>query len=108
MAGNVQEFTDSNFDADVLGSDIPVLVDFTAVWCAPCKAIAPTVAQLADEYQGKIKVGKLDIDYNPKAPTSYHVRGVPTLMVFKGGKVADQVMGAVNKRRLQAMLDGAL
>jgi thioredoxin 1 len=108
MAGNVVEFTDGNFQAEVLGSDTPVLVDFTAVWCGPCKAIAPTVAQLADEYKGRVKIGKIDIDHNPATPVRYHVRGVPTLILFKGGQVKDQVVGAVNKKRLQDMIGGAL
>ena len=108
MAGNMVEFTDGNFESEVLGSDVPVLVDFTATWCGPCKAIAPTVAELADEYKGRMKVGKLDIDASPKVPVKYHVRGVPTLMVFKGGKVHQQVVGAVNKKRMKDMFDSAL
>ena len=108
MAGNVIEFTDSNFDSEVLKSNVPVLVDFTAVWCGPCKAIAPTVAELAGEYAGRVKVGKMDIDHSPATPTKYHVRAVPTLLMIKGGKVVDQIMGAANKKRIQAMFDNAL
>jgi len=102
------EFTDTNFSAEVLGSEIPVLVDFSAVWCGPCKAIAPTVEALADEYSGRIKVGKMDIDNNPDTPVKYHVRAVPTLILFKAGQPVDQVMGAVNKRRIQGMFDAVL
>lgn len=102
------ELTDSNFNDEVLTSDLPVLVDFSAVWCGPCKAIEPSVKALADEYAGRAKIGKLDIDKNPTTPVNYHVRAVPTLILFKGGKPADQVMGAVNKRRLISMIDGAL
>ncbi|HCP48068.1 MAG TPA: thioredoxin [Deltaproteobacteria bacterium] len=102
------EFTDTNFSDEVLGSEIPVLVDFSAVWCGPCKAIAPTVEALADEYNGRIKVGKMDIDNNPDTPVKYHVRAVPTLILFKGGQPVDQVMGAVNKRRIQGMFDAVL
>jgi len=108
MAGNVVDFTDANFDSDVLNSDVPVLVDFTAVWCGPCKAIAPTIAKLADEYEGRVKIGKLDIDHNPTIPTKYHVRAVPTLMLFQGGQVKDQVMGAVNKKKIEGMFNAVL
>ncbi len=107
MAGNVLELTDTNIDATLTG-DLPVLVDFTAVWCGPCKAIAPTVAKLADEYAGKVAIGKLDIDHNPKTPAKFHVRAVPTLIVFKDGKAVNQVVGAVNERKMRAMLDGVL
>jgi thioredoxin 1 len=109
MAGpNVLDISDTNFDSEVIASDLPVLVDFTATWCGPCKAIAPVIDQLADEYAGRIKVGKMDIDNNPGTPVKYHVRAVPTLILFKGGQPVDQVMGAVNKRRLQSMFDALL
>ena len=108
MAGNLTDFTDSNFQSEVLDSDVPVLVDFTAVWCGPCKAIAPTIGKLADEYAGRIKIGKLDIDHNPHVPTKYHVRGVPTLILFQGGQVKDQVMGAVNKKKIEGMFNAVL
>ncbi len=108
MAGTVADFTDANFDSDVLNSDVPVLVDFTAVWCGPCKAIAPTIAKLADEYEGRVKIGKLDIDHNPATPTKYHVRAVPTLILFQGGQVKDQVMGAVNKKKIEGMFNAVL
>mgnify|MGYP003947859501 CR=1 FL=1 len=109
MAGaNTLEFSDGNFDSEVLESDLPVLVDFTAVWCGPCKAIAPTIDALADEYAGRVKVGKMDIDHNPGTPVKYHVRAVPTLILFKGGQPVDQVMGAVNKRRIQGMFESVV
>ncbi len=108
MAENVSQFTDTNFDSEVLNSDIPVLVDFTAIWCGPCKAIAPTIDTLAGEYAGKVKVGKLDIDHNPKTPTKYHVRGVPTLILFQNGQVKDQVVGAVNKKKIESMFQAVL
>ena len=88
MAGNgIVEVTDANFDQDVLKADQPVLVDFWATWCGPCRAIAPIVDELAKEYQGKIKVGKMDVDRNNATPMRYGVRGIPTLLVFKGGQV---------------------
>lgn len=109
MAGqHVLDFTDSNFDTEVAGSDLPVLVDFTATWCGPCKAIAPVIDQLADEYAGRVKIGKMDIDANPGTPVKFHVRAVPTLILFKDGQPVDQVMGAVNKRRIQGMFDSVL
>ena len=85
-----------------------VAVDFTATWCGPCKAIAPVIDQLADEYAGRVKIGKMDIDANPGTPVKFHVRAVPTLILFKDGQPVDQVMGAVNKRRIQGMFDSVL
>ena len=105
---NVMAFTDANFDQEVLQSDIPVLVDFWATWCAPCKAIAPLVDTVADEYAGKVKVGKVNVDENQATPGKFGVRGIPTLILFKGGAVVDQIVGAVPKSQLDALLAKAL
>lgn len=104
----VMAFTDTNFDREVLQSDIPVLVDFWATWCAPCKAIAPLVDAVADEYTGQVKVGKVNVDENPATPGKYGVRGIPTLILFKGGAVIDQIVGAVPKSQLDALIAKAL
>ncbi|MBI5655441.1 MAG: thioredoxin [Geobacter sp.] len=104
----VKTFTDANFDTDVLQSTVPVLVDFWATWCAPCKAIAPVVDAIADEYAGKVAVGKVNVDDNPATPGKYGVRGIPTIILFKEGKVVDQVVGAVPKAQLEALIKKAL
>ena len=104
----VMAFTDTNFDREVLQSELPVLVDFWATWCAPCKAIAPLVDAVAEEYAGKVKVGKVNVDENPATPGKYGVRGIPTLILFKGGVVIDQVVGAVPKSQLDALIAKAL
>jgi len=104
----VMAFTDTNFEREVLQSDIPVLVDFWATWCAPCKAIAPLVDAVADEYAGQVKVGKVNVDENPATPGKYGVRGIPTLILFKGGAVIDQIVGAVPKSQLDALIAKAL
>ncbi len=96
---HMMEFTDANFDAEVLKSDKPTLVDFWATWCAPCRAIAPMVEQLAKQYSGQVKVGKLDVDHNQRAATTYGVRSIPTLLLFKGGKVVEQLVGAGPKTK---------
>jgi thioredoxin 1 len=106
MAGNaILEVTDQNFDQDVLKSDKPVLVDFWATWCGPCRAIAPIVEELANEYQGKVKVAKMDVDRNQATPMRYHVLSIPTLLVFKDGQVKEQIVGYVPKEHIQKALD---
>jgi thioredoxin 1 len=94
------EITDANFEKEVLQSEKPVLVDFWAVWCGPCKMIAPVVEEIAREYDGKLKVGKMDVDNNPEASMRLGIRSIPTLMVFKGGKIVEQIIGAVPKKNL--------
>lgn len=100
--------TDSSFDADVIKSDKPVLVDFWATWCAPCKAIGPVIDAIAEEYEGRIAVGKVNVDDSPATPGKYGVRGIPTIILFKDGKVVDQVVGAVPKSQLEALINKAL
>lgn len=107
MAGNVVELTDNNFQTEVLESAQPVLVDFWAPWCGPCRAIAPMVEELAGEYQGSVKVGKINIDDNPQAAMKYNIGSIPTLLIFKGGEIVESMVGAPPKNRLQAMLDAA-
>ncbi len=94
------EVTDANFQNEVLNSDKPVLIDFWAEWCGPCKMIAPMVEELANEYDGKLKVGKVDVDSNQQTSMQYGIRSIPTLLIFKGGKVVDQLVGAVPKKML--------
>ena len=105
---NTLVFTDAAFDQDVLNSPEPVLVDFWAEWCGPCRMMAPTIDQIAAEYAGKAKVGKLDVDSNVQTAGRYQIRGIPTLLVFKGGKVVDQKVGAVGKADVKKMLDAQL
>jgi thioredoxin 1 len=97
---NVQEISDQSFEAEVLQSSLPVLIDFWAPWCAPCRAIAPVVEELAKEYAGRIKVVKLNVDDNPETPQRYGVRGIPNLILFQGGTVREQIVGAVPKKKL--------
>ena len=100
--------TDENFAEEVLKSELPVLVDFWATWCGPCRMVGPIVETLAGEYQGKAKVGKLDVDSAQKIAAEYGIRSIPTLLVFKGGKVVGQLIGAVPKKQLAEQLDAAL
>jgi thioredoxin 1 len=109
MASNdVVTLEDGTFDAEVLKSDVPVLVDFWAVWCGPCKAIAPAVDELAKEYKGKLKVAKLDIDSHQAVPQRFGIRSIPTLLLFKGGRVVDTIVGAVPKSKLVDSVKKAL
>jgi|SRR5690606_4715265 len=109
MAGkNVGVVNDLNFDTEVVSSDVPVLVDFTATWCGPCRQIAPLVDQLADEYAGRAKVVKLDIDESPDTARRFQIRGVPTILVFKGGEVVGQQVGMAPKTRLSQLIQQAL
>lgn len=105
MAGDlILHVTQENFDAEVLKSSLPVLIDFWAVWCGPCKAIAPLVDQMAVEYNGKLKVCKLDVDKAGQIAATYGVRSIPTLLIFKGGKVVDQRVGALNRDKLKEFI----
>lgn len=108
MAGNVLQVTDDTFDSEVLKSETPVLVDFWASWCGPCRAIAPVVEELSEQYAGKIKVAKLNVDESPKTPGQYGIRAIPTLIMFKGGQVADQITGAVSKSHIEQALQKLL
>ena len=104
----VLHVTDSNFDSEVLKSDKPVMIDFWAPWCGPCKAIAPSIDELANEYDGKVKFVKVNVDDNPQTAARYGVRGIPNLLIIKGGQVKDQIVGAVPKGHLVRALDAAL
>ena len=101
-------FTDATFDQEVLKSDKPVLVDFWAEWCGPCRMVGPVVEELAGEYEGIAKVGKVDVDSNPQVSMQYGIRSIPSLLVFKGGQVVDQIVGAVPKSSLKKALDAQL
>ena len=105
MSDVVYEFTDQNFEKDVLQADIPVLIDFRATWCGPCKAIAPIIEEIAAEYEGKVKVGKVDVDQNQNTAMQFGVRSIPTLLVLKDGKVSQHIVGAVPKENITKVLD---
>src|SRR5512142_1387782 len=109
MASNaIFEVTDANFDQTVLKAEQPVVVDFWAAWCGPCRALAPIVDELATRFQGQIKVGKMDVDKNAATPQRYGVRGIPTLLIFKGGQVREQIVGYVPKETIERALDRQL
>jgi thioredoxin 1 len=109
MAGpNTLTFTDATFDQEVIKSDVPVLVDFWAEWCGPCKMIAPTIDSIATDYAGRLKVGKLNVDDNGGTAMRYQIRGIPTLLVFKNGQVVDQIVGAVGKTQIQKTIEAQL
>lgn len=105
---NIVHVSDDSFDSDVIKSDIPVLVDYWADWCGPCKMIAPILDEIAGQYAGKLKITKLNIDENPSTPPKYGIRGIPTLMLFKGGEVEATKVGAMSKSQLTAFLDSNL
>lgn len=101
---NTLTFTDANFDTDVIGANVPVLVDFWAQWCGPCRTMAPTVDALAEEYAGRLKVGKVDVDSNGGTAMRYQIRSIPTLLLFKNGQVVEQRVGALGKSEVDKML----
>lgn len=100
--------SDERFGEEVLQSELPVLVDFWAPWCSPCLMISPAVEELAKEYSGRIKVGKMNVDENPQTPSTFGIRGIPTLILFKGGKAVNQVVGAVPKNKLKALIEESI
>ncbi len=102
---DVMEFTDTNFESDVIGSDLPVLVDFRAEWCQPCRMLTPTIEELATEYDGKVKIGKVDTDSNREVSIKYGVSAIPTIMLFQGGEVIKKFVGLTTKDQFQAALD---
>jgi thioredoxin 1 len=105
VSDNIVYLTDESFQTEVLDSNEPVLVDYWAEWCGPCKMIAPILTEIADEYQGKVKIAKLNIDENPQTPPKYGIRGIPTLMLFKNGNVEATKVGALSKSQLTAFID---
>ena len=108
MAGNLVEFTDANFDTEVIKSELPVLVDFWAPWCGPCRMIGPSVEALSNEYVGKFKIGKLNSDENPDVSAKFGSRAIPTLLIFKNGEVVNQLVGALPKDKIAEQLNRAL
>ena len=108
MGANVLKFTDSNFEGEVVKSDIPVLVDFWAEWCGPCRLMGPILDEMAPAYAGKLKIGKVNVDENQDTPSQFGVMNIPTMIVFKNGKEAERIVGAMSKADLQKKIDKAL
>jgi len=108
MPDTITQVTDSTFEAEVLKSTIPVLVDFWAEWCGPCRMVAPVVEEVAKQYEGKVKVAKVDVDQNQRVATQFQIRSIPSLYIFKNGKVAGQIVGAVPKQQITSALDKIL
>jgi thioredoxin 1 len=108
MSENIVHVTDSTFEDEVLKSERPIMVDYWAEWCGPCKAIAPVLEEIADEYNGKITIAKMDVDQNQETPQKYAVRGIPTLMIFKNGEIAGIKVGQVSKSQLEAFIDSTI
>lgn len=108
MSDKVSEVADQTFDSEVIQSPLPVLVDFWAVWCGPCRALAPTVDAIAEKYQGKVKVVKLNVDDNPRTASHYKIKGIPTLLLFIGGQVIEQVVGVASKEKISELIDTRL
>lgn len=100
--------TDQNFETEVMKSNVPVLVDFWAEWCGPCKALGPTIDELADQYAGKVKIAKVNVDENPNTPGRFRIRGIPTLLLFKGGQLVDQLVGAHPKNAIDEVIKKSL
>ncbi|GAB4152950.1 MAG: thioredoxin [Planctomycetaceae bacterium] len=105
MAGNVQEFKDASFQTDVIDAKVPVLVDFWAPWCGPCKLLGPTIEELADDYAGKVLVGKMNTDENPQTATSHQISAIPTVMLFKGGEIVEKFVGVTPKEKFVEAID---
>jgi len=108
MTANITQVADNNFDAEVLRAQLPVLIDFWAPWCGPCRAIAPVIEELAQDYAGKLKVTKMNVDENPVTPSRYGVRGIPNLLLIRDGTVKEQIVGAVPKARLVDAIEKVL
>ena len=105
---NIVEVVDSVFDKEVMESEIPVLVDFWAPWCGPCRALSPVIEEISNDYEGSVKVGKVNVDENPETTMKFRIRSIPTLIVFKNGEVAEQIVGAVPKSEIEKVLNKAL
>jgi thioredoxin 1 len=108
MSEHIVHVTDASFEEEVLGAEVPVLVDFWAEWCGPCKMIAPVLSELADEYAGKVKICKVDVDANPDIPPKFGIRGIPTLILFKGGNAEATKVGALSKAQLSEFINDAI